>query len=40
MWVVHWDLLLKLPCTGGAAACIAGVLADTQGSWQLGQQEI
>jgi len=33
---------MKAKCEGGAAAWVAWVLAalGTQGSWQLGQQEI
>ena len=33
---------MRARCGGGAAACVAGVLAApaTQGSWQLGKQEI
>ena len=33
---------MRARCEGGAAAWVAGVLAapGTQGSWQLGQQEI
>ena len=33
---------VRARCGGGAAAWVAEVLAatDTQGSWQLGQQEI
>ena len=33
---------MRARCGGGAAACVAGVLAapGTQGSWRLGQQEI
>ena len=33
---------VRARCGGGAAACVAGVLAapGTQGSWQPGQQEI
>jgi len=37
-----WVAPVRVRCGDGAAALVAGVLAapGTQGSWQLGQQEI
>ena len=53
MWVVHWGLAPEAALEawlfpsedqggGGAAACVAGVLAapGPQGHWWLGQKEI